>query len=108
MKHKNADFWEIKTRRPLGERLKVVEVVNEIVDDWVTDNRFDHVRDRVLQLKINKTLEKSDIKVFLNLMVEDVQRESEGEVVWSDELITAIRRKTAVMFKEQNPHLGLQ
>ncbi|BCS82761.1 ligase 2 [Cotonvirus japonicus] len=107
-KHKNADFWEIKTRRPLGERLKVVESVQEIVEDWVTDQRFNHVVDRVLQQKTIKLLEKSDIKILLNFMVEDVQRESEGEVIWTDALVKAIRKKTAVMFKEFTPHLNLK
>ncbi|AGF85627.1 ligase 2 [Moumouvirus goulette] len=108
MKHKNAEFWEIKSRRPLGERLKVVEGINEIVEDWVTDQRFYHVIDRVLQQKVDKILEKSDIKILLDLMVEDVKRESEGEVIWSDKLISAIRKKTAVMFKDYAPHLNLK
>nr|AEX63163.1 hypothetical protein mv_R961 [Moumouvirus Monve] len=107
-KHKNAEFWEIKTRRPLGERLKVVEGINEIIEDWVTDQRFNHVVDRVLQQKINKVLEKNDIKILLDLMVEDVKRESEGEVIWNDKLVSAIRRKTAIMFKNYAPHLNLK
>ncbi|QGR53687.1 RNA ligase [Moumouvirus maliensis] len=107
-KHKNAEFWEIKTRRPLGERLKVVEGINEIVEDWLTDQRFNHVIDRVLQQKSNKILEKHDIKILLDLMVEDIKRESEGEVVWNDKLVSAIRKKTAIMFKDYAPHLNLK
>ena len=57
-KNKNAEFWKIKTRDPLGEKLKVVE-------DWVTEQRFEHVKDRVLQQKENKVLEKNDLKIFL-------------------------------------------
>lgn len=41
-------------------------------------------------------------------MVEDVKRESEGEVVWSDKLITNIRKKTATMFKSYAPYLNLK
>ncbi|ANB50967.1 hypothetical protein [Powai lake megavirus] len=108
MKHKNADFWEIKSRRPLGERLQVVESINEIIEDWVTEQRFNHVIDRVLQNKVVKVLEISDIKILLNLMVEDVKRESEGEVVWSEELVKAIRKKTAIMFKDNASHLNLK
>nr|WBF70379.1 hypothetical protein [Megavirus caiporensis] len=108
MKHKNADFWEIKSRRPLGERLQVVESINEIVEDWVTEQRFNHVIDRVLQNKVVKVLEISDIKILLNLMVEDVKRESEGEVVWSEELVKAIRKKTAIMFKDYASYLNLK
>ncbi|AGD92858.1 hypothetical protein LBA_00940 [Megavirus lba] len=108
MKHKNADFWEIKSRRPLGERLQVVESINEIIEDWVTEQRFNHVIDRILQNKVVKVLEISDIKILLNLMVEDVKRESEGEVVWSEELVKAIRKKTAIMFKDYASHLNLK
>lgn len=104
-KHKNAEFWEIKTRRPLGEKLKVVDQTNEIVNDWVTEQRYEHVKDRVLQQKTNKILDAKDIKLFLDLMVEDVKRESEGEVVWSDELTRSIRQKTAIMFKNNNQFL---
>ena len=105
LKHKNAEFWEIKTRRPLGEKLKIVDNINEIVNDWVTDERYEHVKDRVLQQKANKTLEAKDVKLFLDLMVEDVQRESEGEVVWSNDLIRSIRQVAAAMFKNKNGFL---
>ena len=72
-KHKNAAFWEIKSRRPLGERVKVLENVLEIVDEWVTQERFKHVTDRGLQKKEDKTVILSDIKTFIELMVEDVK-----------------------------------
>lgn len=107
-KHKNAEFWEIRSRRPLGERVKVAEVVNEIVNDWVTENRFQHVVDRVLQQKENKVIETKDIRVFLELMVEDVKRESEGEVVWSEKLTRSIRQKSAQMFKLSYPKLSMR
>jgi Rnl2 family RNA ligase len=107
-KHKNAEFWEIRTRRPLGERVKVVEVVNEIVNDWVTENRFQHVVDRILQQKDNKNIETKDIRLFLELMVEDVKRESEGEVVWSENLARSIRQKSAQMFKTTYPQLSMR
>jgi len=101
-KHKNAEFWEITTRRPLGERAKVIAETNQIVDEWVTENRVNHVIDRVLQSKEKKELEISDIKNFLELMVEDVKRESEGEVVWADAVTKGIRRKAGKMFKAHN------
>ncbi|SOB74101.1 hypothetical protein BQ9231_00218 [Cedratvirus lausannensis] len=98
-KHKNANFWEIRSRRPLGERLQVVSNINSIVEDWVTENRFTHVMDRVVREREDKSVTIKDIKVFLDLMVEDVQRESEGEVVWTDALVRAIRQKAAIMFR---------
>lgn len=106
-KHKNADFWEIKTRRPLGERLKVLEDTLEIIDEWVTFERFKHVTDRVLQKKEDKLIKITDIKTFIDLMVEDVKRESEGEIVWSDLVNKGIRKKTGIMFREAYPNLQL-
>lgn len=99
-KHKNKIFWEITIARPLGEELKIVSDINAIIDDWVTDNRFSHVADRVLQTKLDdKNITISDIKVFIDFMIEDVQRESAGEVVWTTKLEKSIRKKTGSMFR---------
>lgn len=99
-KYKNKDFWEIKSRRPLGEELKLVSDIDTIVSDWVTDNRFQHVLDRTIKNKKNKFIEFKDVGLFLQLMVEDVNREAVGEIVWSKHLEKCIRRKTAIMFKK--------
>lgn len=98
-KHKNATFWEIKTRKPLGERLQVMNDVNEIVDEWVTDERFKHVIDRVLQTKENKVLTIKDVASFITLMIEDVKREGEGEMTWSENLEKGIRRQAGLMYR---------
>lgn len=107
-KHKNQDFWEIRTRRPLGEKIKIAEKVSEIISDWVTEQRFSHVTDRVLQNKTDKNVVRRDISSFLDLMVEDVKRESEGEVVWSEILVKEIRKETARLFKISFPNLKMQ
>lgn len=104
-KHKNAFFWEITTRRPLGERVKILENDLEIVEEWVTLERFKHVTDRVLQDKEDKTIVLSDIKKFIELMVEDVKREGEGEIVWSLLVEKGIKKKTGIMFKNEFKHL---
>lgn len=98
-KHKNADFWEIKSRRPLGEQIKILENTLQIVEEWLTINRFEHVIDRVLQTKEQKSLQIKDIKIFLELIIEDIKRESENEIVWSDNVNKAIRKKAGEMFR---------
>jgi hypothetical protein len=108
VKHKNSEFWEIKSPRPLGEKIIVIEEADKIVDEWVTEQRFYHVIDRVLQNKHTKELEKRDIKQIMELMIEDVQRESEGEIIWSDLVGKKIRRMTGIMIKKYIPHMNLK
>lgn len=105
-KHKNANFWEIKTRKPLGERLEVMSDINTIVDEWVTDERIKHVIDRVLQAKEDKKLTHKDTPTFINLMVEDVKREGEGEIEWSDNLAKGIRRQAGTMYQSHMKKLS--
>jgi RNA ligase len=107
-KHKNAAFWEIASPRPLGSRVKVMTDVEEIANEWVTLQRFNHVEDRVLQTKDEKKLVLKDIGPFINLMVEDVQREAGDEIIWTNDVAKQIRKKTGMMFKEHlNKNLNL-
>jgi hypothetical protein len=99
-KYKNAEFWEISSRRPLGESVKLLDNVQQIVNEWVTDQRFVHVVDHVLRDKTDKTITFADIKVFMESMLEDVKREADGEIVWSIGLEKEIRRKTGSMFQK--------
>jgi hypothetical protein len=100
-KYKNEKFWEIKSRRPLGESLKVFSDTNEFVSEFVTEERIRHVLDRILQTKENKIVSKSDIKNFITLMLEDIQRESEGEIIWSEDIEKAIRKKAGTLFVQK-------
>lgn len=105
-KHKNAEFWETTNRPSLGEYVKIISDADQIVEEWVTDQRFSHVMDRVLKDKENKEIERLDIKTFISLMIEDVERESEGEVIWSKQLPKSIGKKTVLMMKNKFPYLG--
>ena len=107
-KYKNKEFWEIKSRRPLGEVLKILENQDEIINEWLTEMRFQHVLDRVLQMKEKKEFEKKDIKIVIDLMVEDIFRESQGEIIWSNDIEKAIKRKTGIMFKNNAKYLELK
>ena len=100
-KHKNTEFWEQTMRPSLGECVKILNDAEQIVNEWVTDQRFNHVTDRVLRDKDNKKIERSDIKIFISLMIEDVKREAENEIVWSGQLKKLIGNKTALKVKNK-------
>lgn len=103
-KHKNAEFNETTTNKKLGENVKILEDATEIINEWVTEQRYQHVLDRVLK---TKEIDIKDMKKIIEFMVEDVQRESKGEIVWNDSISRAIRQKTAHLFKTMQ-HLKLK
>jgi hypothetical protein len=97
VKHKALEFCETKTPRVISdEELKVLTQVKEIADEWVTENRLSNILSH-----IEKELEIQDIPVIINLMIEDVLREGEGELVKSKALLKAIARVTALMVKKR-------
>lgn len=96
-KYKNDDFGETKTKRSLADdedKLKVWVVANEIADEWVTRMRLNHVLDAFPDASIEHTGQ------IIKAMVEDVEREGNGEIVFSKEVLSAIGKKTALLFKE--------
>jgi hypothetical protein len=96
-KHKTLEFCETKTPRVVtDEELKVLAQIQEITEEWVTENRMDNILSH-----IEKDLEIQDIPIIINLMIEDVLREGEGELVKSKTLIKAISRETALMVKRR-------
>ncbi|XWV24733.1 RNA ligase 2 [Tupanvirus deep ocean] len=101
-KHKNAEFWEIETPRPLGEKLKLVADKDKIVRDWVTPNRVSHVLDHLLPLTEHHKFEWKYMNLYLDMMVEDVKRESEGEIIWANEVEKDIRKRAGMLLKINN------
>lgn len=96
-KYKNDDFGETKTKRSLADdedKLKVWNIANEIADEWVTRMRLQHVLDAFPNASIEQTGQ------IIKAMVEDVEREGNGEIVFSKEALSAIGKKTALLFKE--------
>jgi hypothetical protein len=94
-KHKALEFCETKTPRVVTEEeLRVLVQVKEIAEEWVTENRLTNILSRT-----EKDLEIQDIPKMIDLMIEDVLREGEGELVKSRALVKAISRKTALMVK---------
>ena len=118
-KHKNGPFWETKVPGQLG-RLKTSNTnsllddkfnkyyeVSEIAENWVTDMRAEHVFDKILHEKSddNKMITRADVKRFVDDMVKDVEKESEGEINWTEEIVRVMRSKAGQIF---NKHLKTQ
>lgn len=95
-KHKNEEFIETNTKREVDpEKLKVLEDANEIANEWVTNNRLNHVLD-----KLPLNIDMRSVKLVINAMVEDIIREAKNEIVDSGPARKAICNKTAKMFKK--------
>ncbi len=96
IKHKRDDFRETKTKRKIidKDKLKVLTEAKTIAEEWVTLMRLNHVLDKIENPSIKK------MRDIIISMVEDVKRESFGEVVWSKEVQKYIGRKTAQLTKQ--------
>ena len=95
-KHKRNDFRETTTIRTVSqEKLQIIAKANTIADEWVTEMRLIHVLDKFPDADITKTGH------IIQAMVEDVKRESEGEVIWGQATAKAISKKCAIMFKRR-------
>ena len=95
-KHKGEKFQETKTKRKVTdpEKLQILTEAKEIAEEWVTPMRLSHLLGKV---------ENPDITMmsdFIRDMIADVERESEGEVIWTKDVSRAIGRKTAETVKQ--------
>jgi len=98
-KHKGKGFEETKTPRPVSaEKLKVFSEANEASEEWVTPMRLEHVMDKLSP--DGKVLTIRDTKTVIIAMVEDIKKESVGEIEWSKAVESAIMRDSALMFKK--------
>lgn len=95
-KHKNDTFSELSYQPRLTQKgLETLTEIDKIVDQWVTEMRLTHILDSIPEYSIEKT---GDV---IRAMVNDIYKESEGEIVESRELKTAIGKRTAQMFKQR-------
>jgi RNA ligase len=95
VKHKRDDFRETKSSRSMDpDQLKILEDATAIADEWVVPMRLEHV----LQ-KIPGPHDVSNTPRVVSNMIEDVLRESEGEIVDSKAARRAIGNKAAQLFK---------
>jgi hypothetical protein len=93
-KHKADDFKETKTKREVTpQQLNVLSNANEVAEEWVTGMRISHVLDKIQDPGMEKMPE------IIKAMIEDIQREGEGEIQWSKPVSKAITRATALGVK---------
>lgn len=100
-KHKRPEFRETKSNREVTqEELQVLTDAKEISDEWVTERRLQHVLDKC---PYNGP---EDTGKVIKAMVEDIKRESEGEVEWSKAVEKAISKATSQLI--HNPAVARQ
>lgn len=94
-KHKRPEFAERENTPKIRdfEKLKVLEDAKAIADEWVTPMRLRHVLD------VFDSPEMKDAREIIKAMVDDIEREAEGEIVNSKPARVAIGKKTMKIFK---------
>lgn len=98
VKHKHEKFNERKTPQKVEDpsKLKILSEATAIAEEWVTEMRLEHV----LQ-KLPSGIGLESTQKVLTAMVEDVLKESSGEIVDSKEARNAINKKTVELFKKR-------
>lgn len=95
-KHKRDEFRETHTKRPVDkEKFLVLHQAKEIADEWVTEMRLEHILGKMPEYDIKS------MGHVCEQMVEDVQREAAGEIVFTEQAAKMIKQKTAMLFKEK-------
>ena len=94
-KHKRIEFSERKTEiKDLDpEKLQVLEEARSIAMEWVTQNRLDNILSHIPEYSIE------DTGKVIKLMIEDIMREGNGEIVFNKEVSKQIGKETANLFK---------
>lgn len=97
VKHKGESFSETKTKREVNPKeLKILEDAKAIAEEWVTNNRLEHVLDH-----LGNPTEISDIGKVIKEMIADIMREAEGEIIINKKVPKAISVKCAKLYKEK-------
>jgi len=94
-KHKRDDFRETATPREVNtDKLQVLEEANAIANEWCTLERLKHI----VSKSENHSMER--IPEMVKEMIDDINIEGKGELVFSKEAGKAIGKKTVEMYKE--------
>lgn len=100
-KYKRPEFGETKTQHAIGkcqERIAALTQAQEIADEWVTEERLNHVLDQFRGADSEPCVEMT--RQVISAMLEDVRREGEGEIIWSKDAERAVCTRAAKIFKE--------
>lgn len=97
VKHRLEEFSERATPQKIMDpaQLAVLTEATAIAQEWVTPMRLTHVLDKC------PGSDMSHVPQLIAAMVEDIYREAKGEIVESKEAVTAIGRRTAILFRER-------
>jgi len=95
-KYKSEEHRETRSPREIGERLALLAGGKEIAIEWVTGERLTHVLQRLPEPHVLALTGE-----VCRLMVEDVLRESAGEIVDTKEARKAIARLAAEMYLQR-------
>lgn len=102
-KHKREEFAERGSPKLADldpAKRELMDNAQAIAVEWVTPMRLMHVIDRLISERENKEAEIKDTGKIIELMIEDVTREAEGEIVNSQPVRKAIGAHAAKMFKQ--------
>lgn len=102
-KHKRAEFSERGRSTVEFDPTKREKLLgaDTIALEWVTPMRLEHVIDTVVSARDNKQVNLCDIPTVIGAMLEDITRESAGEVEIGKPVRTAIGSRTAKLFKQR-------
>ena len=96
-KHKRIEFSEVKTPRSVSpEKLKILENAKKIAEEWVTPMRLTHILDKFAGEQIIE-----DTGEIIKLMIEDIYREADKEIIKNNDVKKSIARQTALLFKRK-------
>lgn len=96
-KYKPDEQMETKTKREVSEeQLKVLSDAKAIAEEWTVNLRLEHV----LQ-KFPNDVNMESMGDIIKVMIEDIFREGEGEIVKSKEVEKAIGKITVQLFKQK-------
>ncbi len=96
MKHK----WEIKPRGKLTKyyickvcNVTVVAEDEALAEEWVTEMRLTHVLDKIQDVSMRNMGE------IIKNMQADIEREGEGEIIWTREAKESVGQRTVYLLK---------
>ena len=97
VKYKNDEFRETTKKRKIidPKKLEILKEAKVIATEWVTEMRLTHILDKFPEADITK------IGYIIKVMVEDIKREAEKEVIWNKNVERAISKKCGIMFKNR-------
>lgn len=95
-KHKRAEERETKTDRKVDvSKVAAIGEARKIAEEWVTENRLDHV----LQHLSLELVDMTQTPAIIREMIADVEREAAGEIIPSTQARAEIGKRTAQLLK---------